>query len=446
MTTNTDQCESIGINSPAICWNWNRSRTTTPARVAEVRTEQEIQAVVRDRLRYPGPVLAVGSMHSMTDALINDGGTLVLMCGLSAILGLEGEAEGRPCVRVQAGCNLITLSRWLANRGYELAFQAEIGNATVGALTTGDSKDSTVEGPGYFSAWVSAVKIVDGEGELITIEATSNPALLAQVCGSYGLRGVVVEALVQVQRIRLCRTRYTCHCFDNTAELAQAIHSRILDQRGLQGTLLLPELAAVFMERSRADHQECQSEEMRCTVENFRRIRQSLITSGGAGERPEWPNELLHYRWQQINDHGPTNDLMPRLDFQVYEHDLASLEGVLKETLAFVKAYHRRTGFSPHGWAFHVVRRSDTLIKSPGLYGGGPGTSVVIDPFFSEPCNLQWRDFCRQYNQLAIHHLGARVSLVQTQWLSGADVVIPKVLVHPRFLTPYFQQFVGNVQ
>jgi FAD/FMN-containing dehydrogenase len=99
MQDNTSPSSSSGFNSdrlpddsardtPGEYWNWNRSRVTTPSRSIEVTSYQEFQAIVRDYPRYPGPVRAAGSMHSVTDAIVNDGGTLILLSGISSVLGL----------------------------------------------------------------------------------------------------------------------------------------------------------------------------------------------------------------------------------------------------------------------------------------------------------------------------------------------------------------------
>lgn len=118
----------------------------------------------------------------------------------SPVLALEGESSDTVMVRVQAGCSPKAHSLWLSERGYELAYQAEIGNATVGALCTGDSKDSALEGPGYFSAYIRQVTYVNGKGKLISIDEFSTLAELAEFRCSFDLSGIVVECIVAVYK------------------------------------------------------------------------------------------------------------------------------------------------------------------------------------------------------------------------------------------------------
>ena len=93
--------------------NWGLSRSTKPAIYVEPISYTDVQAVMRDAGRFPAPVNAVGSLTSVTSTIVNDGGTMVCMRKLDAVIGLEHDACGRQLVRVQAGCRLKKLNLWL---------------------------------------------------------------------------------------------------------------------------------------------------------------------------------------------------------------------------------------------------------------------------------------------------------------------------------------------
>ena len=95
----------------------------------------------------------------------------------------------------------------------------------------------------------------------------------------------------------------------------------------------------------------------------------------------------------------------------------------------------------PGGWASYFVRRLEKEKKPFGLYSGGPGVSFSFDPICSNPTEPLWQQFSREYNDLAIHRLGANASPIQTQWLKKGEVRIPRKLAKPRFTTPYYAQF-----
>src|SRR5262249_34339191 len=104
--------------------NWGQYRSTRPAVYVEPISYADVQAVGRDKARFPTPVAPVGSIASVTDTIVNDGGTMVCLRKLDDVLGLETDAKGRRVVRVQAGCRLKKLNTWLQAHGVEVPFQA----------------------------------------------------------------------------------------------------------------------------------------------------------------------------------------------------------------------------------------------------------------------------------------------------------------------------------
>ena len=125
---------------------------------------------------------------------------------LDDVLGLERDASGRQVVRVQAGCRLKKLNMWLQAHGVEVPFQAEIGEATVGSVAVGDTKESSLDGPGYFSAHVVALTYVDEKGELRTLSDHKDGAAFHEFKCSFGLSGIVVECQVEVRPATLCKS------------------------------------------------------------------------------------------------------------------------------------------------------------------------------------------------------------------------------------------------
>src|SRR6202142_3197592 len=124
--------------------NWGLSRTTKPAVYLEPISYADVQAAVRDEVRFPTPIHPVGSLLSVTSAIVNDGGTMLCTRKLDEVLGLEQDGAGRQVVRVQAGCRLKKLNTWLQSHNAEIPFQAEIGEATVGSVAVGDKKESAL--------------------------------------------------------------------------------------------------------------------------------------------------------------------------------------------------------------------------------------------------------------------------------------------------------------
>jgi FAD/FMN-containing dehydrogenase len=203
--------------------NWGLSRSTKPAVYVEPISYADVQAVVRDAQRFPSPVNPVGSLLSVTSTIVNDGGTMLCTRKLDDIVGLEVDSTGRQIVRVQAGCRLKKLNMWLQAQGVEIPFQAEIGEATVGSVAVGDTKESSLDGAGYFSAHVVGLTFVDDKGELRTLTDYKDGAMFHEFKCSFGLSGIVVECQLEVRPATLCRSDISLEVFQSPEELAQGL-------------------------------------------------------------------------------------------------------------------------------------------------------------------------------------------------------------------------------
>ena len=127
---------------------------------------------MRDTKTYPSPVIALGSQHTVNQAMLNQGGTVVQLHAWNSILGMEERypsvhagtlcwtsamsmhahacgaqacavtepavsssipaalrrtdellpGQGKKVVRLQPGVKMLQLARWLDAKGYECSF------------------------------------------------------------------------------------------------------------------------------------------------------------------------------------------------------------------------------------------------------------------------------------------------------------------------------------
>lgn len=421
--------------------NWGLTRTTRPAVYVEPVSVADIQAVVRDAGRFPTPVHPVGSLLSVTSTVVNDGGTMVCLRKLDGVIGLEQDGAGRRVVRVAAGCRLKTLNLWLQARGWEVPFQAEIGEASVGSVAVGDTKESSLDGPGYFSAHVVGLSYVDDAGALRTLTEAEDGAAFHEFKCSFGLAGIVVEALVEVRPATLCRSDIAFAGFASPAELAAGLIQRRDGCDALLAIVFLNQLAAFLDQRHKAGPGAATPATAQPACEAFRAAKRLAIQHGFDGVEVPQPQGIVYSRADFVNEYWRPKADERRLDFQYYEHDVGQIGRVLAESYAFCKDFEQRTGYAPNGWATYFVHRPEAAKKPYGLYSGGPGLSFSFDPFCAHPADPRWQQFAREYNELAIRRLGGRGSPIQTQWLQPGDVTIPRHLARPRFTTPYYAQF-----
>ena len=421
--------------------NWGLHRSTTPADFVEPISYADVQAIVRDNSRFPTPVNPVGSMLSVSSTFVNDGGTMVCLRKLDEVIGIERDAAGREVVRVQAGCRLKKLNMWLQARGLEVPFQAEIGEASVGSVAAGDTKESSIDGPGYFSAHVAAVTYVDEHGTLRTLSDLADGTAFYEFKCSFGLLGIVVECLVETRPATLCRSDVSVESFATPAELAAGLLTKRAQCDALLAIVFLHQLVSFFDQRFKAGPGIYTPPESQPECEAFRLAKRLGIQHGFDGVEVPQPKGLVYSRADFVNEYWRPSASERRLDFQYYEHDISQFERVVTEAYAFTTSFQERTGFVPGGFATYFVQRLAKEKKPYGLYSSGPGVSFSFDPICSNPAEPLWQQFSREYNDLAIRKLGANASPIQTQWLKTGDVKIPRKLASPRFTTPYYAQF-----
>lgn len=423
-------------------WNWGLSRSTKPAVYVEPVSYSDVQAVVRDAARFPSPVHPVGSLLSVSATIVNDGGTMVCTRKLDEVIGIERDETGRQVVRVQAGCRLKKLNLWLQGRGLEVPFQAEIGESTVGSVAVGDTKESSLEAPGYFSAHVVALTYVDSSGELRTLSDHRDGAAFYEFKCSFGLSGIVVECQVEVRPATLCRSDISLVTFDSPESLAAGLLRLRAECDSLFAMVFVNQLAAFCDQRFKAGlgaHTPASSQPM---CEEFRLAKRLAFQRAFDGVEVPQPKGIVYARHDFVNEYWrPNSSDEVRLDFQYYEHDITQISRVVVETYRFCKAFEQATGFVSNGWATYFVNRLDKSRKPYGLYSSGHGVSLSFDPVSSNPTEPLWQRFAKEYNSVAIHTLGGNPSPIQTQWLQPGDVAIPKKLAQPRFTTKYYEQF-----
>jgi FAD/FMN-containing dehydrogenase len=76
------------------------------------KSVEELQQILRDTTKYPAPVRAMGSNHSLTPCAASTG-TIIDMSGLKAIVKIDEQAM---TLTAQAGLQLVEASRELRKK------------------------------------------------------------------------------------------------------------------------------------------------------------------------------------------------------------------------------------------------------------------------------------------------------------------------------------------
>ena len=203
--------------------NYDGSIVVSPQQLVYAETVQDIQAVMRDPVCYPGPVRAMGSYHSLTPCASSDG-TIINMSRMAQVVGIDST---NLTLTAQAGLQILSAAEALRSHSLQLMLNIEIGNMTLGSAACCHSKDA-LDGIefGQVSSYVIGMKWVTPAGDLAEATAADNPDLLHTMRSSYGLCGIVYEVTMRVEPIEALHFTYLPRPVD---ELTQAEVDNLLD-------------------------------------------------------------------------------------------------------------------------------------------------------------------------------------------------------------------------
>ncbi|HUB63125.1 MAG TPA: FAD-binding oxidoreductase [Methylocella sp.] len=195
--------------------NYDGGITTCPNQLAFPATVAEIQSILRDRSRYPSPVRAKGSYHSLTSCASTEG-TIIDMTHMTRILEIDTE---RMTLTAEAGLQFIDASKALRAKGLQFITNIEIGNMTLGSAACCHSKDA-LDGVefGQVSSYVTEIKWVTPNGQLEKTSETDNPGMLRLMRSSYGLAGVVYEVTLRIKPLEAIHFDYLPRPIDALTE------------------------------------------------------------------------------------------------------------------------------------------------------------------------------------------------------------------------------------
>jgi len=185
--------------------NYDGGITTSPRQLVYVQTREQIQSILRDAQRYPGPVRAMGSYHSLTPCASSNG-TIINMTRMNQVVGIDLR---NMTFTAQAGLQFIKASKALRSQNLQFMTNIEIGNMTLGAAACCHTKDG-LDGVefGQVNSYVTKIKWVTPAGEFAEASETDKPDLLRFVRSSYGLCGIIYEVTFRVKPLEAVHFAY----------------------------------------------------------------------------------------------------------------------------------------------------------------------------------------------------------------------------------------------
>ena len=172
--------------------NWAGNQKANPVSIDAPRSEGELAALVASASGKGQKVKAVGSGHSFTSAAATNG-RMIRLENLSGILHIDHAS----CqVTVGAGTRLSDLNMLLHAEGLALANLGDIAYQTVaGAIST--ATHGTGKALTGLAGQVVAMKLVNGQGEIIECSKSLNAHIFDVARVSVGALGIITEYTLQ---------------------------------------------------------------------------------------------------------------------------------------------------------------------------------------------------------------------------------------------------------
>ena len=172
--------------------NWAGNQKANPVSIDAPRSVGELAALVASASGKGQKVKAVGSGHSFTSAAATNG-RMIRLENLSGILHIDRAS----CqVTVGAGTRLSDLNMLLHAEGLALANLGDIAYQTVaGAIST--STHGTGKALTGLAGQVVAMKLINGQGEIIECSKSLNPHIFDVARVSVGALGIITEYTLQ---------------------------------------------------------------------------------------------------------------------------------------------------------------------------------------------------------------------------------------------------------
>jgi len=174
--------------------NWFGNLVSHPAVIVDAHALDDIVAVLKDPATYPSPVRAVGSNHSTSACGVAEGGTLLRM-KMNQILSI-----GTDSLTVQADATHLQMAKVLEANKLQFYVNTEIGSLSAGSAACAGTKDGSFPGEyGQVGSYVTGVKMVLPNGDLMEASEETQPDLMQKIRSSYGLFGIVYEVTYRIR-------------------------------------------------------------------------------------------------------------------------------------------------------------------------------------------------------------------------------------------------------
>jgi FAD/FMN-containing dehydrogenase len=186
--------------------NWFGYIVSHPAVIVDANSVDDIVAVMKDPVKHPSPVRAVGSNHSTAPCGVAENGNLIRM-KMNHVLNIDPVAN---TLTVQADCTHLQMAKALEAQKLQFYVDTEIGSLSAGSASIAGTKDASFPGEyGQVGSYVIGVKMVLPSGDLVEFTEAAQPDIMQLIGSSYGLFGFIYEVTYKVKRLTAMHVHHT---------------------------------------------------------------------------------------------------------------------------------------------------------------------------------------------------------------------------------------------
>ena len=172
--------------------NWAGNITWNPSEVAYPTTEEEIQQIVLRAANSNKNIRVIGTGHSFTALCQTDN----ILMSLDKYQGLISIDKEQLQATVKGGTKLNLLGDLLFDEGLAMENLGDIDVQSIaGTISTGTHGTGTAFGT--ISTQITALRFVNGKGEIINCSETENRELFKAAQVSIGALGIITEVTIQ---------------------------------------------------------------------------------------------------------------------------------------------------------------------------------------------------------------------------------------------------------
>jgi FAD/FMN-containing dehydrogenase len=409
--------------------NYDGSIATTPQQFARPESVEEIQAIMREHDRYPAPVRAMGSFHSLTPCA-SSSGTVVSLLGMNKILSIDPE---KMTMTAQAGLKMVEAAQQLRAQNLQFILNIEIGNLTLGSAACCQTKDS-LDGVqfGQVNSYVTGIKWVSPSGTLEEASEDKNPELLPLLRASYGLAGIVYEVTIKVKPLEIIKFDYYVH---EVGELTEdQVAAAIAANESIVCWTVGRSVVIQTRNHATALEHEWMAESRRFAWSFLVAFSGRALSHNALAEDLEAGVELGFYRLMRaaggftllnpdkIVDYSATPQAA-RYAFTFWAFPRRDWVKNLNDYLDFAASYYQQKGFRcnmPLGSYF--IRRDTSSLLSYSYDGDVMSLDPIHAPGFSDSDKAAWAGYLQAFNEWA-HARGGIPLLNQSPFIRREHVV-----------------------